>query len=70
MGSLPWIEDTNLSKEQIIKAKEDIIYDRDIPELLIELLVHVRRLTFEEEPDYDFILDTIYEELDELLDTE
>jgi casein kinase 1 len=70
MGSLPWIEDTNLSKEQIIKAKEDIIYDRDIPELLIELLVYVRRLTFEEEPDYDFILDTIYEELDELLETE
>ena len=55
---------------KVIYKKEDIIYDRDIPELLRELLVHVRRLTFEEEPDYDFILDTIYEELDELLDTE
>ena len=69
-GSLPWLEENNLTKEQIIKAKEDIIYERDIPELLIDLLVHVRRLTFEEEPDYEYMLDVMYEELEDLLEEE
>lgn len=59
MGELSW-ESTN---NNIIKAKEDIIYDRDIPELLIDLLVHIRRLTFEEQPDYDYILELMYEEI-------
>ena len=60
MGELSW-ESNNIDASvtnTIIKAKEDIIYDRDIPELLIDLLVHIRRLTFEEEPDYNFILET------------
>jgi len=71
MGELSW-ETSNTSNNinagntnTIIKAKEDIIYDRDIPELLIDLLVHIRRLTFEEEPDYAFILETIYDEIKE-----
>lgn len=59
MGELSW-ETVNTN---IIKAKEDIIYDRDIPELLIDLLVHIRRLTFEEQPDYDYILELMYEEI-------
>ncbi len=66
MGTLPWLEENNLTKEEMIKAKEEIIYDRDIPELLIDLLVHVRRLTFEEEPDYDFMLESIIEEIEEI----
>lgn len=68
MGELSWesinvINASNNNTNTIIKAKEDIIYDRDIPELLIDLLVHIRRLTFEEEPDYAFILETIYDEI-------
>ena len=64
MGELSW-ESTNNNNNNtnIIKAKEDIIYDRDIPELLIDLLVHIRRLTFEEQPDYDYILELMYEEI-------
>lgn len=69
MGELPWSNISTENNPNIIKAKEDIIYDREIPELLIDLLVHVRRLTFEEEPDYDFILESIYEEIESLSDT-
>lgn len=60
MGELSW---ETVNTNNIIKAKEDIIYDRDIPELLIDLLVHIRRLTFEEQPDYDYILELMYEEI-------
>ena len=63
MGELNWETINNNTVANIIKAKEDIIYDRDIPELLIDLLVHIRRLTFEEQPDYDYILELIYEEI-------
>jgi casein kinase 1 len=69
MGDLPWENNDNNDNNDnnnIIKAKEEIIYDRDIPEILIDLLVHVRRLTFEEEPDYDFILESMYEEIEEI----
>ena len=61
MGELSWESIT--TKEEIIKAKEDIIYDRDIPELLIDLLVYIRRLSFEEEPEYEYILECITEEI-------
>ena len=65
MGELSWesTNNNNTNTNNIIKAKEDIIYDRDIPELLIDLLVHIRRLTFEEQPDYDYILELMYEEI-------
>lgn len=66
MGELPWLNISTENNTNMIKAKEEIIYDREIPELLIDLLVHVRRLTFEEEPDYDFILESIYEEIESL----
>ena len=52
-GSLPWNDDTD--SNIIMQKKQDIVYNTQLPSVLIETLAYIRELNFEEEPNYSFI---------------
>ena len=63
LGNLPWqgLKIINLKEKEkeILKLKENFLYimreNIEIPIKLIELLEYVENLSYEEEPDYEFI---------------
>jgi len=53
-GMLPWsnVSDANL----IFQQKRDIVNNRRIPPVLIEMLRYIRQLSFEDTPDYSLLV--------------
>jgi serine/threonine protein kinase len=56
VGKLSW--DTN-DIEKMYQIKNEITYNDYLPTFLKELIVYVRNLKFDEEPNYKYIIDTI-----------
>jgi casein kinase 1 len=47
------------NNDKIIEMKENIIYDKDIPATIIELICYCRKLEFDESPNYKYIVDKL-----------
>jgi len=59
-GKLIW--DVN-NIQEIYKIKKEIVNNKNIPAFLIDLLVYIRNLNFEEEPNYKVIIETLRQQL-------
>lgn len=59
-GKLIW--DVN-NIQEIYQIKKEIVNNKNIQSFLIDLLVYIRNLNFEEEPNYRFIIETLRQQL-------
>jgi serine/threonine protein kinase len=63
INKLKWdyllVKDQN-NNDKIIELKENIIYYKDIPNSIIELISYCRQLEFDECPNYKYIIDKLY----------
>lgn len=58
INKLQWInllEKSDLTNDEIIKMKENIIFSTNMPLNIINLIIYCRNLNFDECPDYEFI---------------
>ena len=62
LGSLSWQTDTKKDFE-IVKAKQNIINETNIPLVLINYMKYVRSLEFEEKPNYYLLSDNFKREI-------
>lgn len=65
LGSLSWQTDTKTDFE-IVKAKQDIINETNIPIILINYMKYVRSLEFEEKPNYYLLSDNFKREIESI----
>jgi serine/threonine protein kinase len=61
LGTLPWRETINYN--DIISLKKEIIYNKNIPNILKEFMIIIRNLSFEEKPMYEFFIHKFHEEI-------
>jgi len=61
LGNLPWRECS--LKTDIINLKNEIVFDKSIPDILREFIKNVRKLEFKENPDYDMLICEFKKEL-------
>jgi serine/threonine protein kinase len=59
LGKLEWFDKSNLN--EIYKLKEQIILLEEVPNFIKILLNYVRKITFNETPDYSYIINIIIE---------
>lgn len=62
INKLKWnylIVKNQYNNDKIIEMKENIIYDKDIPATIIELIVYCRKLEFDKCPNYEYIIDKL-----------
>ena len=59
LGKLVWFDKCNLN--EIYKLKEKIILTEEVPTFIKILLNYVRKLKFDEPPDYNYIINIIIE---------
>lgn len=52
-GTLEWF---NKNMEEMIDLKQQLTNKVDLPSFIKELLEYVRNLTFDEKPDYEYIV--------------
>ena len=60
-GKLVWFDKSNLN--DIYKLKEQIILIEEVPTFIKILLNYVRKMKFDETPDYNYIINVIIETL-------
>jgi len=65
LGSLSWQTDTKTDFE-IVKAKQDIVNEINIPIILINYMKYVRSLVFEEKPNYYLLSDNFKREIERI----
>jgi serine/threonine protein kinase len=53
-GKLEWFDKTNI--DEIIILKKNIIYVSDVPNFLKNALCYIRELTYEETPNYNYLI--------------
>ena len=53
LGNLPWTYPQNMSREEMMKQKMELIEDQEIPSILVEMLNCVRKLEFNQRPFYE-----------------
>lgn len=53
-GMLPWSTENNANA--IFEQKRDIVHNKRIPSVLIEMLKYIRQLSFEDAPDYSLLI--------------
>ena len=58
-GKLVWFDKSNLN--DIYKLKEQIILSEEVPDFIKILLNYVRKIKFDETPDYNYIINIIIE---------
>lgn len=58
-GKLVWFDKSNLN--DIYKLKEQIILSEEVPDFIKILLNYVRKMKFDETPDYNYIINIILE---------
>lgn len=66
MGTLDW-QNIESSSDKIIKMKETIGDNTDVPKILIDYLNYVKNLIFEEKPDYLTIINNFKREIEILV---
>jgi len=59
LGKLEWFDKSNLN--EIYKLKEQIILLEEVPNFIKFLLNYVRKMKFDETPDYNYIINIIIE---------
>ncbi len=59
LGKLAWFDKSNIN--DIYKLKEQIILLEEVPSFIKILLNYVRKMKFDETPDYNYIINTIIE---------
>jgi hypothetical protein len=59
LGKLVWFDKSNLN--DIYKLKEQIILLEEVPSFIKILLNYVRKMKFDETPDYNYIINIIIE---------
>ena len=59
LGKLVWFDKSNLN--EIYKLKEQIILLEEVPSFIKNLLNYVRKMKFDETPDYNYIINIIIE---------
>ena len=59
LGKLVWFDKSNLN--EIYKLKEQIILLEEVPSFIKILLNYVRKMKFDETPDYNYIINIIIE---------
>lgn len=64
LGSLPW--NNEMDEIKIVKMKEEIINNSNIPQSLTCFLKYSRELTYEEAPDYSYLIDCFMKEIKSL----
>jgi len=72
-GNLPWQglkKDKNKTQVEKIADKKNTIsieiLCKDMPECFIKILYHIKKLKFEEKPNYKFILDVLNEDINNM----
>jgi serine/threonine protein kinase len=60
-GNLEWFNETNVQK--MILLKQNIIQSDKVPEFIKKILYYIRKIEFNETPDYDYIINLMYQEL-------
>ena len=65
LGSLTWQTDTKTDFE-IVKAKQDIVNEINVPIILINYMKYVRSLVFEEKPNYYLLTDNFKREIERI----
>ncbi len=63
LGSLEWQSIDSLKDNQYIYLKEQIIYNKDLPEVLINYIKYVRNLDFGEKPNYSLLIDNFKKDI-------
>jgi hypothetical protein len=70
LGDLEWkgyFECNILEKNRIIKTmKENIMHNNKIPNSLIVFLNYVKKLTFEERPNYNMLIEMFLQEINKM----
>jgi hypothetical protein len=61
VNELSWKFTTD--NNDIISKKINIINDKNIPEILIKYIMHVRNLTFDETPNYMYLVNMLTEQI-------
>ena len=59
LGGLYWQNITDLDK--IRDMKHELVYDKDLPKVFNLFLVHCKNLTYEQTPDYTYLLNILKE---------
>jgi len=60
-GKLDW--DKRVSNDVIMMLKEELVVNTRLPSFIIEMLIYIRQLKFEETPDYKLLKSILDEEL-------
>jgi hypothetical protein len=58
LGQLPWreVDFSNSGVSDIIKYKSEILNSQDIPIILQEYMIYVKKLEFKEKPNYELFI--------------
>jgi serine/threonine protein kinase len=63
-GELPWNNVTD--DDEIILLKKNIVYDENVPNIIIDFITYVRSLQYEEKPSYYLMIDNFKKEIETL----
>jgi hypothetical protein len=69
LGELPWQELISDNSDIVKKMKQQIIENKNLPQILVNYINYVRNLEYEEKPNYFLIIDNFKEELEILKKT-
>ena len=53
-GYLPWFTERNEAK--VLELKENIIYSKEYPDILLRILKYVRCMEYTEKPNYNLLI--------------
>jgi len=59
LNKLTWLNLLDLNIEKIIQLKEEIIFNNEIPNNIIIILKYIKNLKYDENPNYEFIINNI-----------
>jgi serine/threonine protein kinase len=62
-GKLEWFN--KIDKNEIMTLKKNIIYVSDVPEFIKNILIYIRELTYDEIPNYNYIIEQFREQFRE-----
>lgn len=61
LGNLPWKK--TIRESEIIKQKTDIVHDGRVAYVLRDFIIYIRKLEFEERPNYELFIDKFTNEI-------
>jgi casein kinase I family protein HRR25 len=64
LGSLEWQDNTSFTNEDYIILKKRLIYNPELPEVLIKYFKYVYNLEFGEKPNYTLLINNFMSKLE------